>query len=51
MYSFMMCLLYIWKHDLLSFTAMEPRANIVIDLSLANMVMRSAASGIPQKMD
>ena len=48
-----MCLLFIWKHDLLSFTstATEPEAIIVIDLSPANMVMRSVASGIPQKMD
>ena len=48
-----MCLLFIWKHNLLSFksrpTAPETRAIIVIDLSPANMVMRSVASGIPEK--
>ena len=48
-----MCLLVIWKHNLLSFTstATEPGAIIVIDLSPANMVMRSVASGIPEKTD
>ena len=48
-----MCLSFIWKHELLSFTstAMEPGAIIVIDLSLTNMVVKSVASDIPQKMD
>ena len=35
----------------LTSTATEPGAIIVIDLSPANMVMRSVASGIPEKTD
>ena len=37
--------------ELYNYCYMKPRAIIVIDLSLANMVMRSVSSGIPQKTD
>ena len=41
-------LIFIWALKVLLW---KPGAIIVIDLSLANMVMRSVATGIPQKMD